>query len=313
MTIWEARSLAVKQLQKSQSESNGRLTFTTPSLDVDCLLGWVLGYSRSQVLSHNQDFLDRGEEESFFALVEKRCTGFPVAYILNEKEFYGFRFFVSPDVLIPKADTELLVEKALEIIEQNKGLGKKDFLFADVCTGSGCVFISVLKTYFNTHANCEQLMDVCCHVTDISEKALDVARKNTYSLLDSTQQNAISFFQGDLLDAVKSEVRYDLIVSNPPYVPKGIVDQLLLDGRGEPRIALDGDIGSEHSDDGLFIINRLARQTFKSLKNGGFFLVETGEYNAEETRALMQKYGFLDVQTFADLAGQMRVTIGRKP
>ncbi len=312
MTIWEARSEAVKQLQYSQSNSKEGVIFLTPALDADCILAYVLDCSRSEVLSKNQDFLDSDDEEKFFSLIAKRATGLPVAYIIEKREFFGLDFFVTTDVLIPKADTELLVEKALEIVSTHFSRTNASFVFADVCTGSGCVALSILRTIFDSYKDIKALPLLTAYCTDISRGALDVAYKNALSLLPLDEQDGIRFFQGDLLDPLK-EASFDLIVSNPPYVPKDIVDELLKDGRSEPRIALDGDIGSGESNDGLWIIKRLIPQAFGKLKSGGSFLVETGEYNAKEASLLMESCGFLEVETFDDLSGQPRVTIGRKP
>ncbi len=314
MTIWDARSLAIKQLQQSQHESKGRIVFSTPSLDVDCILSFVLGVDRTYLISHNQEFLHSNDERDFFDLVTKRSTGFPVAYIVGVKEFFGFNFFVTPDVLIPKPDTELLVEKANVLIDSYVSSKSSDFLFADVCTGSGCIALSILKTFFNNSLkNKRNNNSITCHCVDISSAALDIAKKNAKALLDVQNQSSIQFYLGDLLDPLGSDNRYHAIISNPPYVPHEVVDELLRDGRSEPRIALDGDLGNESSFDGLFIIRKLIPQAFEKLVSGGHFLIETGEYNAFETASLMKDVGFNDVQTFEDLAGQPRVTTGVKP
>ncbi len=313
MTIWEARSLAVKKLQLAQSESNDRVIFSTPSLDADCLLAYVLGKDRSFLLAHNQDFLDNDDEKHFFSLIEKRSEGIPIAHIVGKKEFFGFDFFVTADVLIPKADTELLVEKALEIIKTNHSEYTEAVTIADVCTGSGCVGLSIIKTIIQANDSAMINFPLECHLIDISKPALDIAKKNANHLLSNDEQSQVLFFQGDLLESSPKEAFYKIIVSNPPYVPKSIVDTLLLDGRNEPRIALDGDIGCSESHDGLHIIKRLIPQAFERLCSGGYFLIETGEYNALETGSLMKNTGFIDVVTYEDLAGQPRVTVGRKP
>ncbi len=313
MTIWEARSLGVKQLQKSQKNSNGRLTFSSPSLDCDCLLSFILDKDRSFLLAHNQDFLDSDDESAFFELLEHRMKGRPIAYLVGKKEFYGFDFAVTDDVLIPKADTEILVETAVKLVEQNYSSVSASFSFADICTGSGCIAISILKTLFQREHNFIEAGKLRCHCTDISKGALGVAKNNAQSLLSFEEQGSIHFFEGDLLKPLQNFEKYDLIVSNPPYVPSCIVDELLQDGRGEPRIALDGDVDDEASCNGLSIIERLIPQVWNTLKAGGWFLIETGEYNAEETLKIMKNIGFEDCKTYNDLSGQPRVSYGRKP
>ncbi len=313
MTIWEARSLGVKQLQLSQSSLGSKILFSSPSLDVDCLLTYVLNKDRTYLLSHSQDFLDSEDEKAFLLLLEKRLTGFPVAYLVENKEFFGLNFFVNSDVLIPKPDTELLVEKSIEIIENHFNTATKPLLFADICTGSGCVALSILNDVFKRYKKAEKICPLQCHCTDISKKALDVAHKNALSLLQLEEQDSLRLFEGDLTDALPDGFFYDIIVSNPPYVPKKLVDELLSDGRSEPRIALDGDIGSDTSSDGMNIINRLIPKAFSKLVSGGMFLVETGEYNAASTAQLMKEVGFINIETFNDLAGMPRVSFGRKP
>ncbi len=313
MTIWEARSLGVKHLQHAQKESNGRLQFETPTLDCDCLLTHVLEKDRSFLLAHNRDFLEKDDEKEFFELLKTRCTGMPVAYIVGKKEFFGFVFYVTGDVLIPKADTELLVEKAIEIITSHFVKKSGSFLLADICTGSGCIALSIVKTMFESLGSGCASQKITCHCVDISRPALDIAHKNALSLLSLAEQDSVRFFQGDLLEPVQDFEAYDMIVSNPPYVPSSIVDELLKDGRGEPRLALDGDVDSTDSNDGCSIIKRLVPKAWASLKSGGVFLIETGEYNAEKTLALMSDIGFVDVATYDDLAGLPRVSYGIKP
>ncbi len=312
MTIWEARNLGIKQLQHSQQESNGRISFLTPTLDCDCLLSHVLDKDRSFLLSHNQDFLDIDDEKEFFSLLEKRSSGMPIAYIIGKKEFYGFDFIVTDDVLIPKADTELLVEKSIEIIQRHVKKSNQQFKFADICTGSACISLSILKTIFS-YTEQDAHKKITCHATDIAGSALNIAKKNAHVLLSVEEQKSISFFEGDLLEPLANDDGYDLIVSNPPYVPSSIVDELLQDGRGEPRLALDGDVDDNNSANGLSIIQRLIPQVWQKVKSGGEFLIETGEYNAAATLELMSKCGFVDCTTYKDLSGQPRVSYGRKP
>ena len=190
-----------------------------------------------------------------------------------------------------------------------------------MCTGSGCVILSIIKTLENRFTekaasadffeNVQPRADLVCHASDISEKALRVARKNTARLLDGSAIEKPRVFCADLLGFCPpagsvSENRYDIIVSNPPYVPSKTAAELLEDGRSEPLLALDG------GKDGLDIIRRLVPQAFTALKKGGVFLVETGEYNAGETRSLMTKSGFIDIVTYNDLGGLPRVTRGVK-
>jgi protein-(glutamine-N5) methyltransferase, release factor-specific len=315
MTIREARRSAIGLLE---SPAFSKQVSPTPALDVDCLLCAVLHTNRSALLAHDEQNLSPSQYKAFCKAVEKRQTGLPVAYIVGHKEFFGFDFCVSPAVLIPKSDTELLVELALDEIKtrarslkENAHGGKAQLYIADVCTGSGCVILSILKTLEQNRSGAFKDIRLVCRASDISEAALSLARKNAARLLDGSAIEKPRFFCADLLgfgypSGSVSENRYDIILSNPPYVPSKTAAELLEDGRSEPLSALDG------GKDGLDIIRRLVPQAFTALKKGGVFLVETGEYNAGETRSLMTKSGFIDIVTYNDLGGLPRVTRGIK-
>ena len=328
MTIREARRSAIGLLESS---ALSKQVSPTSALDVDCLLCAVLHTNRSSLLAHDEQNLSPSQYKAFCKAVEKRQTGLPVAYIVGHKEFFGFDFCVSPAVLIPKSDTELLVELALDEIKTrarslkesaNGGTGKctgieqahgneQQLYIADVCTGSGCIILSIIKMLEQKHSELCKNIRLICRASDISEAALSLARKNAARLLDGSAIEKPRFFCADLLGfgppaGSVSENRYDIIVSNPPYVPSKTAAELLEDGRSEPLSALDG------GKDGLDIIRRLVPQAFTALKKGGVFLVETGEYNAGETRSLMTKSGFIDIVTYNDLGGLPRVTRGIK-
>ena len=293
MTIAEFRKEQTKQLINS----------TTPSLDVDCLLCHVLEKNRSWILAHQDENLDELNLKKLNSFIDQRKIGLPIAYIIEKKEFFGLEFFVNKNVLIPKPDTELLIEKAIEIIEQD--FQNRISKVADVCTGSGCVFISIAKQFENTK-------NIKYFSTDVCHKALEVAKINSQKILGQTfTEENVQFNLADLLDNVTE--KFDMIVSNPPYVPRSIVNDLLLDGRREPPLALDGDacyISTTDSNygDGMSLIRPLIKQSYEQLNDGGFFLIETGEYNAHLTREYLQEIGFSDIITFDDLSGQPRVT-----
>lgn len=307
MTIWEARSKAAELLKKAETDN---LSFSTPMLDCDCLLMHILGENRTFLLSHSHDELDSEKENAFFELINKRITGLPIAYLTSNKEFFGYDFYVNENVLIPKPDTELLVQKTIDIIVNLMTKGKNDFRLADICTGSGCIPLSIIR-YILDYTNFDSLKGaIHFDCVDISNSALDVAKINEKKLLGDKKH--LDFYLGDLMSPLGGFETYDCILSNPPYIPSRMVDDLLLDGRNEPRLALDGDVDASDSLDGMAIIRRLVPQVYQMLTKGGYFIIETGEYNAHETASLMKDWGFYDVYTYDDLSGQPRVTIGRK-
>lgn len=293
MTIAEFRKEQTKNLPNS----------STPALDIDCLISHVLEKNRSWILAHQDESLDELNLKKLNSFIDQRKTGLPIAYIIEKKEFFGLEFFVNKNVLIPKPDTELLIEKAIEIIEQD--FQNRISKVADVCTGSGCVFISIAKQFENTK-------NIKYFSTDVCHKALEVAKINSQKILGQTfTEENVQFNLADLLDNVTE--KFDMIVSNPPYVPRSIVNDLLLDGRREPPLALDGDacyISTTDSNygDGMSLIRPLIKQSYEQLNDGGFFLIETGEYNAHLTREYLQEIGFSDIITFDDLSGQPRIT-----
>ena len=329
MTIKNARDEAIKKLINSP----------TAPLDADVLLSHTIKRSKSFLLAHRNDDLTDVQYGAFMSAIEKRKTGLAVAYITGHKEFYKLDFIVTQDVLVPKPDTETLVEKAVESIKEivrnktsstakavrtaetakknaktpQKNTGERTdhtFRIADICTGSGCVGIAAARELNECGIFCELTL------TDISPRALEIAKQNAERLLTKAQFKRTAFVSGDLLAALPSDVRFDAILANPPYVPSDETTELLKDGRGEPRIALDGDadsaLGVRQSSDGLAITRRLAAQAYEHLAQGGVFFLESGEYNAQEAAHLMKKAGFVRVETHCDLSGKPRVTTGMR-
>ena len=311
MTIREFKKTASVSLSNSK----------TPALDAEILLSFFLELNKTQLLlNQNQEISD----EKFALLndaVKRRQSGLPIAYITGHKEFYGYDFFVSPAVLIPKPDTEILVEKAVLFIEEKICANPERILtICDMCTGSGCIAISVLKTLYETKKiPLERLPKFT--LVDISDKALEIARKNAESLLDTVKNGGsakllerVRFIQSNLFEQLPYQ--FDAVLTNPPYVPSSLTDELLKDGRSEPRLALDGDITitGDHadSDDGLEIIRNLMPQIYDHTVFGGFFLMETGEYNMRGAENLSYRAGFRNSRVFNDLEDQERVLYGEK-
>ena len=280
---------------------------TTPELDAALLLAHVLGCTKNDLLLHATDKVSAEDTLAFAKLLFRRADGMPVAYLTGRKDFWKSTFEVSPAVLIPKPDTELLVELAAKLVEEHAHAQPETLNIADVCTGSGCIGISVFQEALDLQIKPEKLNFT---LTDVSKAALDIAEKNARTILGENSKG-MRFVQGDLLEpflgGAKAPQHFDIILSNPPYVPSSVTDELLLDGRSEPRLALDG------GEDGLDIIRRLIPEVWQALNKNGILLIETGEYNAAQTAALLKEAGFADVQTFDDLGGQPRVTQARKP
>ena len=308
-------------LQNLKSQIIKELSQVSPSakLDAEVLLSYCLGFSKTDLLLKRDYEVPPDKEAWLNDAVSRRATGLPIAYITGHKEFYGYDFIVSPAVLIPKPDTEILVERAVDVILSMMDARRENLLtVCDMCTGSGCIAIAVAKTLLEDERVApEQLPKFT--LADISESALDIARRNASALLSdhgSLVMSRFNFVRTNLFDAISEAIKYDLILSNPPYIPHTMVDELLKDGRSEPRLALDGDITLEGDrarepdgqakDDGLEIIRNLIPQAQAHLAPRGSILMETGEYNAEATAALAEGLGF-NTEIHRDLEGQLRV------
>lgn len=283
MTIGEARLRAIAILQESQ---NAR---TSPNLDALILLSHTLSMDKTNVLTHPEiEMNDR--ETFFFDCVEKRSRGLPIAYITGTKEFWGLSFAVTSDVLIPKPDTEILVERAIYLL---KVMGANPKVL-DVCTGSGCIVVAIAKN----------VRDGEFHALDISPKALEIAARNA-----ALNQTNVTFHESDASKPfpLPQSGQWDMIVTNPPYVPHHVATHLLEDGRSEPLLALDG------GENGLDLFKPLFQNAFNSLRKDGIILAEAGEYNIHEARDYLIEQGFLDILIHKDLEGLPRILEGRKP
>ena len=290
-----------KEIISLLKNSKNPFVAQSPVLDANILLCHFLNLSKTALICNDSRILKDFEVAKIQQGIEKRLSGLPVAYITKHKEFFGYDFYVDQNVLIPKPDTELLVEQALLAVDKAFATApekKADYKIADVCTGSGCIAISVLKTLFQKYGS-----SIKVAASDISKAALAVAEKNADTLLSQEERQNISFYQGDLFQAFSSSEnqKFDMILSNPPYVPTNLTDELLSDGRSEPRLALDGD------SDGLGIIRRLVVEAKNHLKGGGVFFLEAGEYNVEEAGKCLLNAGFTDIFIHKDLAGLLRL------
>lgn len=223
--------------------------------------------------------------ERYRSMIQKRSSRIPQQQILGCQEFMGIEFYVNEHVLIPRQDTETLVELVLE--EQKDSSGKS---LLDVCTGSGCIALSLaVKGSFSSVV-----------AADLSEKALQVARRNGERL----GCGQVSFLQGDLFGALEGseQQKFDVITSNPPYIPTAVIETLEPEVRvHEPRMALDG------AEDGLCFYRRLAAEAGRYLKDGGAIYLEIGYDQGDDVKKLLEEAGFTEVQVKKDLPGNDRV------
>ncbi len=257
----------------------------SPRLDAELLLARALDVQRSYLFAHPEDQLDAGARERFEKAVAQRLDGMPMAYITGEKEFWSMPLAVSPATLVPRPETELLVDQALLRIPR-----KAEWAVADLGTGSGAIALAIAR---------ERPL---CRVTatDISEDALAVARVNAGQLALPN----VEFLVGDWTEPLASRA-FELAVSNPPYVASA--DPHLAALKYEPAAAL------ESGDDGLDAIRQLANSVGKILKPGGCLLLEHGFDQADSVARILADAGWSGIVTVNDLEGRPRVTAATRP
>lgn len=254
-----------------------------PDADMDSffLLEYVTGMDRGQFFLKGKDLAAVCETEQYRRLIGIRSSHIPLQHITGEQEFMGLPFSVNEKVLIPRQDTECLVEFSLPFIKGKKVL--------DLCTGSGCIAVSLAVLG-------EPLL---CHAVDVSEEALEVARQN-----GRKNHAEVTWIQSNLFEKVTQT--YDVIVSNPPYIPPDVIEGLQKEVREhEPRLALDG------GKDGLAFYRNITRECRIHLEEGGYLFYEIGCEQAEDVMAIMQAEGFGEVVCRKDYAGNDRVVYGR--
>jgi len=262
------------------------------ALDARLLLEYICRTDRNELIIHADRERSSIEEQFYKTVIEKRASHIPLQHITGEQEFMGLSFQVNAHVLIPRQDTEILVEEAMRYL----GDGMR---ILDMCTGSGCILLSLLK-YSN---ECEGVG------IDISREALKIAQENAQRL----QLDAV-FLEGDLFLPLKNfksertlDTLFDMIVSKPPYIER-IIDTLMPEVRlHEPLGALDG------GEDGLYFYRKIVAKAPKYMRKGAYLFLEIGCAQAQAVTILMQAAGFVQIQVLKDYAGLDRVVFGMKP
>jgi release factor glutamine methyltransferase len=280
-------------LLRAASERLAAAGIDTARLDAEVLLGHVLGISRAALYTRLHDEVVGDPATRFAALLERRLRREPVAYLTGEQEFWSLSFLVTPDVLIPRPETEMIVWSAAR---ERRSSGRRangadePHSILDVGTGSGCIAVAIAR----------ELPDAQITAVDISPEALAVARRNAgrHAVADR-----ITFVQGDVYDALPAETVFDLIVSNPPYLAPG--DAVSPELAFEPRLAL------QSGADGLDVIRRLVAGASSRLRPGGLLLFELGAGQAEAGLRLAATAG-LTARVEPDLAGIPRLLVAQR-
>jgi release factor glutamine methyltransferase len=259
----------------------------TPRLDAELLLSDVLGFNRVKLFLEAERPLSADELSRYRAFIQRRRRGEPIAYILGTREFFGLPFLVDARVLVPRPDTEILVEAALRRTEAQDLHG----IALDLCTGSGCVALA-----FASRRRTWQV-----YAVDVSSAALEVARSNVERL----GLSHVVCLKSDLFAEIDSARRFDLITANPPYIPAGDIATLQIDVRDfEPHLALIG--GS----DGLDFVRRIIQEAKSRLTADGCLAMEVGHDQAPRTKALFEAAGYTAIEVNTDYGGHQRVVSG---
>jgi release factor glutamine methyltransferase len=255
-------------------------------LEAELLLSHLLGKSRSWLIAWSDTRLDDQQLQHFSDLVNKRIQGVPIAQLTGEREFWSLPLRVTADTLIPRPETELLVETCLDLYPAENSI-----TVADLGTGSGAIALAIAT----------ERPAWCILATDKSHQALDVAIHNAETL----QIDNIQLLQGDWFDALPANIRVEVLLSNPPYIPMNDPHLQQGDLRFEPRTALAS------GDDGLDAIRLIISKASDYLEPGGYLLLEHGYNQGSAVRRLMHQSALGAINTLTDLAGHERVTIGR--
>lgn len=258
----------------------------SPQLDAQVLLSCLMNLGRAVLLAYPERELTADQHARYAAWIEAAASGVPLPYLTGRRAFYRHEFTVTPDVLIPRPETECLVEAALAWAQQ-RAPGGSGLTLADIGTGSGAIALSLAA----------ELPGATVHATDISPAALDVARQNA----EQFRLRNVRFHQGDLLDALPADLRPDLIAANLPYIPAAVLKTLPV-ARHEPRLALDG------GPDGLALIRRLLTQASGRLAPEGCLLLEIGADQGAAVHDLcIRAFPGAHVRVIQDYAGRDRV------
>ncbi len=291
MNIKESLEYAVKLLKENK--------INEPIMKTRIILANVLDKDKEYILIHKNEELNSSLLNEFENNIQKICNGIPVQYVINKQEFMGLEFYVDENVLIPQPDTEILVEEVINICKNlnthNNSYkdGSNEYIkILDLCTGSGAIGISIAKNIENSKIT----------LSDISIEALNVAERNYKNIVETRANNKIQIIQSDLFESING--KFDIIVSNPPYIKSDVIKTLDKEVQNEPKIALDG------GKDGLKIYRRIIDEVYKYLKPNGYLALEIGYDQKEDVIKLIKSTKrYIDIYSKKDLAGKDRIVI----
>lgn len=269
-------------------------------IEARLLLEYVLKVDFTTLVFKYNETIDEVTIQTYLSYIHERIKGIPLQYITHEQHFMEHKFYVDSAVLIPRPETEMLVELCISNILHAIYQGQKKIRVLDMCTGSGCIIISIAAALHKKYPK----IDFEWVGVDIQEDALKVSKRNEQSILG---ESMISWMQSDLYTHIDAAKSFDIIVSNPPYIPHGQLQELMTEVREyEPMVALDG------GRDGLSFYRRIIEDSFGRISNGGMLLFEIGHGQMQAIKAIMEANGFQNIQEINDMAGLERIISGTK-
>lgn len=277
--------LKIFEMIKNATE---KIKSDTPQLDAELIMGHVLSVDRIYLYLNRDTILDIENEKKFLKLIERRISGEPVQYITSKQEFMGLDFFVKPGVLIPRNDTEVLVE---EVIERIKNF--EELTIADVGCGSGAISVALASFLKKAKVYALDIMDIPLTVTKINAE-------------NNNCIDRINIVKSDMLKVlIDHEKKVDVVVSNPPYIKDEVIETLMTEVKDyEPYSALSG------GEDGLYFYRKITKQAKMLLKSKGLLAFEIGYDQGEAVKDILKKNGFKEIELIKDLGGNDRVVLG---
>jgi len=285
--------MKIKDILKNGIEKLKQANIEDASLKAKILLSHILGVTKEYLIIHGENEINDKLSNLYLQKVELLTNHEPIQYLINNQEFMGFNFFVDNNVLIPQPDTENLVEEVLAIINSlKKEFVEKNMYVLDLCTGSGAIAISLSKILDSNR--------ILIYGTDISENALKIAEENA-------MQNCskVVFFKSDIFKNINESYKFDIIVSNPPYIETKTIEILSEEVKKEPHIALDG------GEDGLYFYKEIINNAKKYLNPNGYLAFEIGYNQKSAVQELLDKNGYKNIYSKKDLSGNDRVIIAQ--
>lgn len=277
----------IKKALELGIEYLGEREYTNPMLEAKMLLGYVLKCDKDRLFFHLSDEVKKEDLEEYYRLIEKRKTGYPIQYIIGSQEFMGMNFLMDENVLIPRPDTETLVENVIKVSEEK--YKNKIIRILDLCTGTGAIGISLAKYIPNAMVDC----------VDISDYAINIAIKNARN---NEVDDRVNVFKSDLFSDISKA--YDIIVSNPPYIETDIIDTLQIEvAKYEPKLALDG------GKDGLEYYKKIIKESVNYINEDGILAFEIGYNQGKIVKALME-IDYYGIEIIKDLGDNDRVVMG---